>query len=70
MNVARLRQLEEEARGIGRLLKGKMPNGAGFVLVVFDFGPGGWMTYLSSGERADCIKMLRELLSKLEKEQS
>lgn len=66
----RLRHLEEQARGIGRLLKARMPHNAGFILLLFDFGEGGWTTYVSSAHRADCIKLLREFLARLESEQS
>jgi hypothetical protein len=44
-----LAQLEETARDIGRTLKGAMPHGAGFVLVLFDYAAGGHFTYLSTG---------------------
>ena len=64
--VATLREAEEKARVIGRRIKGEMPTGWGFSLVLYSFGEGGAMTYLSSGNREDCIKMFKELLENIE----
>lgn len=69
-DIPRLRALESEARDIGHLLMRRMPPNAGFLLVLYDFGEGGWSTYISSGQRADCIKLMRELLARMESEQS
>mgnify|MGYP001609691257 CR=1 FL=1 len=62
---ANLEQAENCARDIGRIIKKSMPEGWGFSLVLFSFGEDGLMTYLSSGQREDCIKMLEELLTKI-----
>jgi hypothetical protein len=40
--------------------------GVGFALVAFEFGPGGWLTYVSNAQRADMIRGLREMIEKLE----
>lgn len=61
-----LLELEAKARDIGRLLKRTMPKGVGFTLLLFDFGHDGWMTYLSSADRQDMIKAMREFIFKLE----
>lgn len=42
--------------------------GTGFLVMTFDFGPGGRMNYASNGTRADVIKMLREFLSLVERD--
>lgn len=36
----------------------------GVVLLVFDFGPGGNLQYISNGNRQDVMAALRELLAK------
>lgn len=61
-----LEHLEETARDIGRTIAEATPEGAGFVLVLFDFGPGGHMTYLSNARREDMIAMFSELINKLD----
>lgn len=40
-----------------------MPEGKGFALLVFDFGDGGEMHYMSNAERADMMVALREFLA-------
>jgi hypothetical protein len=59
-------ELEQECREIGRRIARSLPDGVGFVLSIFDFGPGGNMAYISTGQREDCIRMLRELLEHVE----
>jgi len=65
-----LKRLEEKLREIGHSIAGQLPRGAGFLLVLYDFGGTGSMTYLSNGDRADCVRMLGELLEKMQAEQS
>ena len=64
---ANLEQAEVKAREIARVLKKAMPNEWGFTLVLYSYGGDGFMTYLSSGDRQDCIKMLEELLGHIKK---
>jgi hypothetical protein len=61
-----LEALEAEARSIGRIIWGAIPDGTGFAVLLFDFGDGGNLTYISNGKRADLIKTLRECAEKLE----
>jgi hypothetical protein len=63
-------EMEEHARFIARTLKSGMPPGCGFVIVLFDYVAGGNMTYLSTGNRQDTVKLLRELCTKMEREPS
>lgn len=63
--AARLAQ-EQFTCDLASSLKQAMPENTGFVLVLFDYGHGGNMSYMSTGERSDCINMLRELLTYLE----
>jgi len=61
-----LKQMERTAREVGRLLGGHMPAGCGFALFVFEYGPGGWLTYMSNAERADMVNALKEFLVRVE----
>lgn len=42
--------------------------GAGFALLGFTFGEGGWATWVSNAERPDMIRALREMADSLEEE--
>lgn len=66
-NMARRIALEERTGATARALGETMPPGVGFVLVLFDYGPGGTggMAYASTGDREDMKAMLRELLDKV-----
>jgi len=57
--------LEKNAQAIGRVIKGAMPDGVGFCLLVFSFGPDGWLTYSSNAERPSMMDALQELLDKM-----
>lgn len=50
---------------VSTVLGDELPSGVGFALAVFDFA-GSFMTYASTGERADVIRQLRNLLEALE----
>lgn len=41
--------------------------GVGFAILLFDFGEGGATAYASNGNRQDMIKLLREMVGKLER---
>jgi hypothetical protein len=41
--------------------------GVGFAIILFDFGDGGSCAYASNGNRQDMIKLLREMVGKLER---
>lgn len=59
--------LEELCHDLGSALKLDMPDGVGVALVLtYDFGEGGNLAYVSTGNREDCIRMLRELTAHLE----
>ncbi len=54
--------LEEHARDLGRAIDEFLPDGVGFVLVVFDGKPGGTCTtFVSNADRATVAGVLREL---------
>lgn len=46
------------------LLAGILPAGVGFTLFLFQYGPGGWLTYISSADRADTHAMLEEWVAR------
>lgn len=60
-----IRKLEQKARDIGKLIMKGLPKNVGFTLVLFDFGVGGNMTYVSNGRRLDILNMLKELHDKI-----
>lgn len=53
-------QLNEIARTIGR----RLPEGWGFALLIFEYRPGGTMTWISNAERQDMVKALQEFIQK------
>ena len=66
MERASLEEAENQARKIGRVLKTALPIGWGFTIVLYTYDQG-FTTYLSTGQREDCIKMLEELLTNNER---
>ncbi len=62
----RLADLEAQAASIGRVIKEQLPPGVGMTLFIFTLGEGGWMTFVSSAERADVVESLREFISRAE----
>ena len=66
-------RLEQEAsmRRLAEMLRTEIPRSRGFILVVYDYGDdsgpqGSAMSFASTGERSSTIKMLRELVEKME----
>jgi GTPase len=60
-------ELESICADIGAVIRSALPSGTGFALVLFDFGEKGNMAYVSTGQRADTIRVLRELAGNLER---
>lgn len=58
-------QLETHAREIGRTIAGALPKGVGFALLVFDFGEGGNLAWMSNANRADMVNSLKEFIVKI-----
>lgn len=61
-------EIEARLKEIGRRLKDAMPEGYGFNLMIFSYGEGGAMFYLSSAQREDMIKAMKEFIAKYDKE--
>lgn len=57
--VADIRPLLER---LGHHIGGDLPAGWGFALFLFSFGEGGHTFYISNGERADLLVMLRDFM--------
>lgn len=58
-------ELEIRCREMGHRLKEQLPPGCGFTLLLYDYGEGGVLSYISTGKREDCKRMLEEFLSKV-----
>lgn len=52
----------EVMREYARTLSGRLPPEWGFTLLIFTYGEGGAMTYISSAERADMLKAMYEFI--------
>ena len=59
-------EVEKLLSDIGRLLKEAMPEGYGFALHILNYGEGGGIFYVSSMNREDYVKALREFIQKFE----
>lgn len=55
-------------RDIAGSIGGALPEGWGFTLLLFQYGEGGGLFHISSAERADNFRMIREWMAKVEKE--
>jgi hypothetical protein len=53
---------EVDTARVARKLTELLPPGQGFILLTFDFGPGGNLAYVSNANRDDAIRALREWL--------
>jgi hypothetical protein len=67
MDRAPLEEAEVVARRVGRIIGSMMPKGWGFTLVIASHGADGFCTYVANLERDGAVKMLRELLVKIER---
>jgi hypothetical protein len=56
--------IERKTCALGRMVAGRLPDGVGFALFLFDFGPGGVMSYVSNAERDDFAQALQCFLDK------
>jgi hypothetical protein len=61
-----LKRLERTAREIAGLIGPQCPAGWGFALLFFEFNGGKESSWISNANRADMVKMLREMADKLE----
>ncbi len=52
------------AREIGRLIASQLPDGWGFTLLLFTFGPGGTLSYISNADRSDMLLTMKEFIKR------
>jgi len=57
-------EVERKLNDIGKFLKDIMPHGYGFALHILKYGEGGEFFYISTLDRDDYIKSLREFMEK------
>lgn len=57
-------QVEFALREVAEFAKTRMPLGMGFTLLMFDFGEGGNMFYISNAQREDVLKSMQEFIDK------
>jgi hypothetical protein len=58
-------EAERVLKQIGEVLRGAMPPGYGFALLVFSYGPGGNLFYTASADREGVIGAMQEFAAKL-----
>lgn len=56
----RFPEAERAAQSTAQVIGAGLPVGYGFALLVFSYGDGGYLTHVSSCEREDLVKLLRE----------
>jgi hypothetical protein len=61
-------EIEKKLRFIGSIIKKQLPKELGFTLMLFDYGEKGNMFYISSAQREDMIKAMKEFIAKNEKQ--
>lgn len=66
-NRAPLETAEVVARKIGTSIGSVLPPGWCFTLILASIGEGGYTTWISSIEREDTIRLLREVADKMER---
>jgi hypothetical protein len=52
------------AKDIGRIIAGQLPAGWGFTLLLFTFGPGGTLSYISNADRSDMLLSMKEFIGR------
>lgn len=57
-------QIRATLNGIANRIGASLDKGWGFLLMLFEYGPKGSMFYISSAERADCMRMAQEWIDK------
>lgn len=59
-------EIEKLLNDLGRMIKQIVPDGYGFNLMIFSYGEGGDMFYISSAQRQDMINAMKEFIAKYE----
>ncbi len=58
--------IEELLKKIALVISDQMPERWGFNLMLFEYGPKGSLFYISSAQREDIIKVMKEFISRNE----
>lgn len=56
--------VKETSRKLGKIIGNALPEGWGFCVLIFEFGEGGTMTYISNACREDVVDTMREFIQK------
>lgn len=59
-------EIQSTMKALGNMIGSQMPPGYGFNLLIFSYGEGGNMFYISSAQRQDMINAMREFIDKFE----
>lgn len=67
-NVYEIRheEVEKALRGIAEKISHEIPDSYGFTLLIFNFGPGGSMFYISNAERDSMVEAMKEFIHRQE----
>lgn len=68
VNRATLEESERVMQSIARVVGNMVPQGWGFAVLCFSYGEGGFMNWVSTAQRQDMIKALREMAEQLERD--
>lgn len=60
--------LQKQCSEIGRMIGNALPAGTGFAFMIFDFGEKGNTAWISNAERPSMIRLMKEMIEKLEKD--
>jgi len=57
-------EMHDTLNKLGGVVGNALPEGWGFTLLLFSYGPDGQLFYISSAQRADVLNMMREFLQR------
>ena len=60
-------EMVELLNKLGKKIAAPLPEGIGFVLLLFDYGEGGNLFYISSAEREGIINVMKEFIKQNER---
>lgn len=63
-------ELNAKCRELGELVGAQLTSGVGFALLIFDFGTGGNLAWISNADRAEMLNTLKEFIVKVELDQA
>jgi hypothetical protein len=57
-------EVESKLRELSEHIGARLPEGWGFTLLLFSYGPDGNLFYMSSAEREDVVKVMKEWIAR------